>query len=225
MATGAKNKSILGGRGELGDRLPRTTPPRTVQSSRGSVAGGAGWPLTLHGLDLVGDVEAAQRGQRTQEGGHVRGALEALRGRLDALPVVNLQVDDGPGVAGQSLGQGARAPAHSWHPPGRHAPQGWLWLLRRHPDGWAGREGAPRTPGGQPGEAESWVWTGTSLEVHSGPEGPPCPAPAGHAWSSHGHSSECSPASSGLLQSQGQPWPPSRKDGGVRSLVPRLRES
>lgn len=34
--------------------------------------------LTLHSLDLVGDVEAAQRGQRSQEGGHICGALEAL---------------------------------------------------------------------------------------------------------------------------------------------------
>lgn len=71
-----------GGGRELVDRLPRTPPPRTIQSSGRSAAwpqlGEQGQPLTLHGLDLVGDVEAAQRGQRTQEGGHVRGALEAL---------------------------------------------------------------------------------------------------------------------------------------------------
>lgn len=60
-------------------------------------------PLTLHGLDLVGDVEAAQRGERAQEGGHVGGALEALRGGLHALPVVDLQVDDGPEDVGAGL--------------------------------------------------------------------------------------------------------------------------
>lgn len=63
--------------------------------------GEQGWPLTLHSLDLVGDVKAAQRGQRAQEGSHVGGALEALGGRLDALPVVDLQVDDGPEVGGE----------------------------------------------------------------------------------------------------------------------------
>lgn len=65
---------------------------------------GAWVALTLHGFDLVGDVEAAQRGERTQEGGHVGGALEALGGGLHALPVVDLQVDDGP--AGRARAQG-----------------------------------------------------------------------------------------------------------------------
>lgn len=51
--------------------------------------------LTLDGLYFVGNVEVAQGGQGPQEGRHIGCALEALGGRLDALPVVNFQVDDG----------------------------------------------------------------------------------------------------------------------------------
>ena len=73
-----------------------------------------GTTLTLHGLDLVGDVEAAQRGERSQECGHVGGTLEALRGGLHTLPVVNLQVDDGAGwTTRERLGpEASSSPAH-----------------------------------------------------------------------------------------------------------------
>lgn len=59
--------------------------------------------LTLDGLYFVGNVQVAQGGQGPQEGCHIGCTLEALGGRLDALPVVNFQVDDGP-VREESMG-------------------------------------------------------------------------------------------------------------------------
>lgn len=49
----------------------------------------------MNSLYDVGNVEVPAGGQGPQEGCYVRGTLEALRGLLDALAVVNLQVHYG----------------------------------------------------------------------------------------------------------------------------------
>lgn len=51
--------------------------------------------LTFNGFYFVGYVQVAKGGQGTQERRHVGCTLEALGRRLDALTVINFQVDDG----------------------------------------------------------------------------------------------------------------------------------
>lgn len=133
-------------------RAPRT-PEGMAHTPWGSWAAGglgAGAALTLHGLDLVGDVEAAQRGERAQEGGHVGGALETLGGGLRALPVVDLQVDDG--AAGAGRGSVRPPPAHQ--PP--WGPDGALVVAPRGPRGDRAPELEEGRPGARSGQERPW---------------------------------------------------------------------
>lgn len=51
--------------------------------------------LTFNSFYFIGYVQVAKGGQGTQERCHIGCTLEALGRRLDALAVINFQVDDG----------------------------------------------------------------------------------------------------------------------------------